>query len=157
MDLSNNVKTFILRPEIISRKQAGIVAISCATTLGNKTFSEAIKNEFLYDVTDDEYRAAQISGALMTMSNIYFRAGHMMSVKGYGSLAQYDMEKSAMSTHNIDKGNFELACIAVSTINGCGLCLDSHEMKAKSAGITAEQINHVIKIAAILKAVAVSI
>ncbi|MEN1728494.1 MAG: carboxymuconolactone decarboxylase family protein, partial [Pseudomonadota bacterium] len=43
---------------------------------------------------------------------------------------------------------------AVSAINGCGLCVDSHEKVLKNAGIRNEQIQHAVRIASVIHAVA---
>ncbi len=34
----------------------------------------------------------------------------------------------------IDKADFKLMSLAVSAVNGCGLCIDSHEKVLKQAG-----------------------
>ena len=54
----------------------------------------------------------------------------------------------------IDKIDFELFSLAVSAMNGCGLCIDSHEQVLKKAGVTAEIIQTAVRIAAVMQAVA---
>jgi alkyl hydroperoxide reductase subunit D len=54
----------------------------------------------------------------------------------------------------IDKADFELFCLAVSAINGCGMCIDSHERLLKQHGVKAETIQSAARIGAIMKAVA---
>ena len=57
----------------------------------------------------------------------------------------------------VDKADFELWCLAVSAINGCGVCIDSHEKILREAGLSAEQIQAAIRIAAVVHAVAVTL
>ena len=57
----------------------------------------------------------------------------------------------------VDKVDFELWCLAVSAINGCGVCIDSHEKILREAGLTAEQIQAAVRIAAVVHAVAATL
>ena len=57
----------------------------------------------------------------------------------------------------VDKADFELWCLAVSAMNGCGVCIDSHEKILRKAGLSAEQIQAAIRIAAVVHAVAVTL
>jgi alkyl hydroperoxide reductase subunit D len=45
----------------------------------------------------------------------------------------------------------------VSAINGCGVCIDSHEKILREAGLTAEQIQAAVRIAAVVHAVAATL
>ena len=54
----------------------------------------------------------------------------------------------------IEKADFELFSMAVSAVNGCGMCLDAHEAELRKAGFTSEQIQASIRIAAVINAVA---
>ena len=53
--------------------------------------------------------------------------------------------------------DFELWSLAVSAINGCGMCIDSHEKILRDAGLTAEQIQAAVRIAATVHAVAATL
>jgi alkyl hydroperoxide reductase subunit D len=55
------------------------------------------------------------------------------------------------------KIDFELASLAVSAINGCGKCVDSHEKTLKKHEVTAQAIQSAARIAAVIHAVAVTI
>ena len=60
----------------------------------------------------------------------------------------------AMHAHSFP---LELWSLAVSAVNGCGMCIDSHEKVLREAGITAEQIQAAVRIAAVVHAVAVTL
>ena len=51
------------------------------------------------------------------------------------------------------KLDFELWSTAVSAINGCGMCLDSHEAELRKHGVSATQIQAALLIAAVVDAV----
>jgi alkyl hydroperoxide reductase subunit D len=57
----------------------------------------------------------------------------------------------------VDKADFELWSLAVSAINGCGMCIDSHEKVLRAAGITAEQIQSAVRIASVVHGVAATL
>jgi len=45
----------------------------------------------------------------------------------------------------------------VSAINGCGVCIDSHEKVLRQAGLSTEQIQAAVRIAAVVHAVAATL
>ena len=54
----------------------------------------------------------------------------------------------------IDRADFELFSLAVSAMNGCGMCIDSHEKVLQQHEVKAETIQSAARIAAIMQAVA---
>jgi alkyl hydroperoxide reductase subunit D len=54
----------------------------------------------------------------------------------------------------IDKADFELFSLAVSAMNGCGMCIDSHERVLSQHGVKPETIQAAARIAAVVKAIA---
>ncbi|MBL8639963.1 MAG: carboxymuconolactone decarboxylase family protein, partial [Alphaproteobacteria bacterium] len=59
--------------------------------------------------------------------------------------------------HGIDKIDFELWSFAVSAINGCGMCLDAHEAQLREGGLSAEQIQCALRIAATINSAATAL
>jgi AhpD family alkylhydroperoxidase len=57
----------------------------------------------------------------------------------------------------IDKVNFELNCLAVSAINGCGMCIEAHTHELTKAGVSKLAIQSSVRIAAVLNATAMGI
>ncbi|HLF67421.1 MAG TPA: carboxymuconolactone decarboxylase family protein [Gammaproteobacteria bacterium] len=51
--------------------------------------------------------------------------------------------------------DFELAALAISALNGCGMCMDAHTEKLKKDQVTPPQIQSAIRIAAVLHALCV--
>ena len=56
-----------------------------------------------------------------------------------------------------DKLDFELCSLAVSAINGCGMCMDSHEKTLRKHGLPAQAVQSAARIAAVVNAVAVTL
>jgi alkyl hydroperoxide reductase subunit D len=54
----------------------------------------------------------------------------------------------------IDKLDFELLSLAVSAVNGCGMCIVAHEKQLRKHEVSREAIQSAIRIAATIHAVA---
>jgi len=54
----------------------------------------------------------------------------------------------------VNKIDFELNCLAVSAINGCGMCIDAHAKTLINAGLSQLAIQSAVRIAAVMNAVA---
>ena len=64
------------------------------------------------------------------------------------------LRMNAIGAPGIEKEDFELFSLAVSAMNGCGLCIDSHERVLQQHGVKAETIQAAARIGAVVKAVA---
>jgi len=59
-----------------------------------------------------------------------------------------------LRNHGIDQVDFELWCTTVSAINGCGLCVDSHEQVLRSKGMSEEAILAAVRLASVIHGLA---
>jgi alkyl hydroperoxide reductase subunit D len=57
----------------------------------------------------------------------------------------------------IEKVDFELWSLAVSAVEGCGRCIEAHEQTLVQHGIGRESIQDAVRIAAIVKGVAITL
>ena len=64
------------------------------------------------------------------------------------------LRMNVMAKPGVAKPDFELWSLAVSAVNGCGMCIEAHERELRSAGITPEAIQAAVRIAAVVHAVA---
>jgi alkyl hydroperoxide reductase subunit D len=89
------------------------------------------------------------------MNNVYYRFRHMVGKQGYERMpARLRMQRLAQPATS--KADFELLCLAVSAVNGCEACVRSHEAVVTEAGLTPEQVNDAVRIAAVVHAAAVA-
>jgi len=100
--------------------------------------------------------AAKAAAAIMGMNNVYYRALHLISNPEYRTLPAR-LRMNALANPGVEKVDFELWSLAVSAINGCGQCLDSHEQVLRKAGVDREVIQAAFKIAAVVQAVGVTL
>ena len=96
--------------------------------------------------------AAKTAAAIMGMNNVYYRALHLMQNGEYRTLPAR-LRMNVLTNPGVDKADFELWSLAVSAINGCGACLDSHEAELKTRGMTAPAIQAALRIASVVNAV----
>ncbi|MEQ1931843.1 MAG: carboxymuconolactone decarboxylase family protein [Parvularculaceae bacterium] len=97
--------------------------------------------------------AAKAAAAIMAMNNIYYRATHLMAAKDYATMPA-KLRMNVIGAPGVDKVDFELWSLAVSAVNGCGMCLDAHEKVVRKGGLTAEQVQAALRIAAAVHAAA---
>ncbi|WP_406440091.1 carboxymuconolactone decarboxylase family protein [Streptomyces sp. NBC_00631] len=103
-------------------------------------------------LTPEAYRAAKSAAAVMAMNNVFRRTRHLLSDHEYGTL-RAGLRMNVIANPGVDKVDFELWSFAVSAINGCGMCLDSHEQVPRRAGVDREVVQEAFKIASVVQAV----
>jgi lipoyl-dependent peroxiredoxin subunit D len=64
------------------------------------------------------------------------------------------LRMNIIGSHGISREDFELFSLAVSAMNGCGMCIDSHERLLQQHGVKPETIQTAVRIGAVIKAVA---
>ena len=103
-------------------------------------------------LTAEAKTAAKAASAIMGMNNVYYRALHLLKNPEYRTLPAR-LRMNIIANPGVDKSDFELWCTAVSAVNGCGMCLDSHEEELKKRGVPNTQIQAALRIAAVVNAV----
>jgi len=89
----------------------------------------------------------------MGMNNIFYRFRHLSTNEKYGAIPAR-LRMQVIRTHGSDPVDFELWCLAVSAINGCGVCVDSHEKVLREKGVGEETILAAVRIASVIHALA---
>lgn len=128
--------------------------VASAIASRNDAVTKAIVAEFADKLTPDALNAAKSSAAIMGMNNIYYRFVHMAGGDYEKMPAQLRM--SVIGRPGVEKIDFELWSLAVSAINGCGLCVTSHEKIVRDA-LGAEAVQTAVRIASTVHAVAVTL
>jgi alkyl hydroperoxide reductase subunit D len=105
-------------------------------------------------MTPQALEAAKATSAVMAMNNIFYRFTHLASNEKYATM-RAGLRMNVIRTHGIDHLDFELWCTAVSAINGCGACVDSHDKVLREKGFGEEKIIAAIRVASVLHAIAV--
>src|ERR1700760_2010799 len=109
-----------------------------------------------FGASTETLTAARAAAAIMGMNNVYYRSLHLLSNHEYRTMPAR-LRMNVIANPGVDKADFELWSLAVSTINGCGTCIDAHEKTLKEAGVDAPAIQTAVRFAAIIQSVAVAI
>lgn len=126
-------------------------ALAVAYTLKDKHIIDAIKTEGASYITSELEHAAKTAAALMAMNNVYYRAIHLAENKELASLSA-NLRMNGMLNPGVPKVDFELFALAVSAINGCGMCIHSHVKQLLEHELNKVAVQSVLRIAAILNA-----
>jgi alkyl hydroperoxide reductase subunit D len=154
-DLKLNLSSLAAETLLTEQQRAGTF-IACALASRERSTTSAIMSEFAPKLSAEALTAARAAASIMAMNNIYYRFTHLASAPDYKTLPAR-LRMNVIGKPGVDKVDFELWCLAVSAINGCGVCIDSHEKILRDAGMTAEQIQAAVRIAAVVHAVAATL
>ncbi|QDP73386.1 alkyl hydroperoxide reductase [Legionella israelensis] len=127
------------------------VALAVAYSLKDSSLIEAIQAEVGSDYQPELEEAAKTAATLMAMNNVYYRFIHLVEDKEFASMPA-QLRMNGLNTHGVDKLDFELYALAVSSINGCGLCMASHTRQLVQHGLSRKAIQSAIRLAAVLNA-----
>ncbi|MBN8873919.1 MAG: carboxymuconolactone decarboxylase family protein [Rhodospirillales bacterium] len=150
-DIRLNLGSLSTEPALSEEQRAGTFVAS-ALASRNETVTAAILAEFGPKLSAEALTAAKAAAAIMAMNNVYYRFTHLVGGDYPNMPAKLRM--NVMARPGVDKGTFELWSLAVSAVNGCGMCMESHEKAVRQHGLTAEQVQASVRIAAVVHATA---
>jgi len=140
----------------LSAKQIAIIALASAIASRHVPLTQAIAEQASAVLSPAEADGARAAAAIMAMNNIYYRFTHLVEDAEYQTL-RAGLRMNVMANPGCGKVDFELASLAVSAINGCGKCVDSHEKTLRKHELSAQAIQSAVRIAAVIHAVAVTV
>lgn len=153
-DIRLNLGSLATEPSLTQEQRAGTF-VAAALASRNQETTAAILAEFGPQLSPDALTAAKAAAAIMAMNNIYYRFTHL--VGGDYPTLPAKLRMNVMARPGVDKATFELWSLAVSAINGCGMCMESHERAVRGHGVTVEQVQATVRIAAVVHATAATL
>ncbi len=151
-DLKLNYSSLVRQNTELTKQQLWGTVVASAIATRNPELTAAALEEGAKQLSAQEFDAAKAAASVMGMNNIYYRFLHLSSNEKYGTMPAR-LRMNVMRTHGVDHNDFELWSLAVSAINGCGKCVDSHEKVVRDKGITEETVLAVVRIASIIHAI----
>ncbi len=137
----------------LTESQIAMIALGSAYATKDRTVIEGMLGSAEAVLSDTEITAVKAATTIMAMNNVYYRFTHLVNDKSYGTMPA-KLRMNVMANPGIEKIDFELISLAVSAIEGCGLCIDSHVAVIAKHGISKEGIQSAIRIAATINATA---
>jgi lipoyl-dependent peroxiredoxin subunit D len=147
-----NYSTLVRQNSELTPQQLWGTVVASAIAVRNDELTEAVLAEAAKHLAPQALDAAKAAAAVMGMNNIYYRFLHLTSNEKYGTLPAR-LRMNVMRTHGVDHVDFELWALAVSAINGCGKCVDSHEKVVREKNVSEETVLAIVRIASILHAI----
>lgn len=129
------------------------IALASAYATKHPAVIAAIAGETAATLTPEEINAAKAAASVMAMNNVYYRFIHLAHDKELSQLPA-GLRMNVIASPGIDKVTFELYSLAVSAINGCGLCIESHNAAVQKHDVTKPGVQHCVRIAAVVAAAA---
>ena len=150
-DLSLNLSS-LANETVLTDQQKWGTFLASAHAVGQPQVVKAAEAAAAAYLTPEAATAARAAAAIMGMNNIYYRALHLMKNQEYRTLPA-KLRMNVIANPGVEKNDFELWCTAVSAINGCGMCLDSHEDELRKHHMPTVSIQTALRIAAVVHAV----
>ena len=151
-DLRLNLSS-ILNDQQLGEERKNALLLACAHGSGHRPLVAAAEAEVEGKLSPEVANAARGAAALMAMNNVYYRFVHLVANPEYGTMPA-KLRMNFMASHGIGKDDFELFSLAVSAMNGCGMCIDSHERVLLEHGVKPDAIQSAVRIGALMKALA---
>jgi alkyl hydroperoxide reductase subunit D len=153
-DIRLNLGSLATEPSLSTQQRAGAF-IASALASRNAEVTAAMLAEFGPVLSPEALSAAKSAASIMAMNNVYYRFTHLLGGDYANMPARLRM--NVIGRPGVEKADFELWSLAVSAINGCAMCMESHEKVVRAAGLTREQVQAAVRIAAVVHAAAATL
>ena len=151
-DLKLNLGSLANEDDLNDQQKWGTF-LACALASRNETVIAMINAEAEDHLSAEALNGAKAAAAIMGMNNIYYRFAHIATSKDYMTMPA-KLRMNVIGNPGVDKIDFELWSLAVSAINGCGMCIDAHEKQLIDHGMSKMQIQAAVRIASTIHAIA---
>ena len=153
-DLSLNLSTLSRSSSLTEQQQWGTFVAAAAATR-NESVLVQVAEDAKEHLSEEAQAAALGAASIMAMNNVAYRARHFLG--GDYEKERMGLRMNIIGNPGVDKTDFELWSLAVSTINGCHDCTAAHAKVVRDAGLTKEQVWEAVKVAATVTGVAQAI
>lgn len=148
-DFRLNFKS-IIKPGALSAEEIALTGFALAQNAKNNT----LKNYFLemareLEIGDDKLSDAIGCASLLAANNVLYRFRHFVDGDHYDK-SPAKLRMGLMMKSAIGKELFELISLAVSAVNGCEVCVSSHEKSLQALGVPQEKIWEAVRMATVI-------
>lgn len=150
-DLKINVSNVLNNNQHLSRKESLLLALAVAL---NERF-DLLKEAFAglarqAGATEAELAEVAACTSLMNTNNIFYRFRHFVKKDTY-TAQPAGIKMTIMANPILGKEFFELLSLVVSSINGCELCVTSHEQSVLQHGASESRVFEAVRLGAVIK------
>lgn len=150
-DLSLNFKK-LLEEGQLEPVERFMNLLAVAVTLHERPMAELAKAGLTQlGVPEDQIREAAEVAGIMGMNNVYYKYRSFLSEEAKANYTRAGLRMQSMMKPITGKHAFEMMSLAVSTVNGCPVCVASHEKALRDMGLETEKIHDLARLAAVAK------
>jgi alkyl hydroperoxide reductase subunit D len=151
-DIKLNLSNILNSTALTKQQLWGAILVS-AIAARNETVIEAAAGGAAQNLSPEAIEAAKAAAAIMAMNNIYYRSMHLIGDPELSKMPAR-LRMNVIANPGVDKLDFELWSLAVSAINGCGMCLQSHAREVAGKGASREAVQDTLRVASVIHATA---
>lgn len=150
-DLKINVGNALNNTQYLSRKEAVLIALAVAVNEKSLVLQESFTN-LAKEAGASEAEIAEVIACttLMNTNNVFYRFRHFMQKDSYNNMPA-GIKMSIMMNPVTGKEFFELVSLVISSVNGCEMCVSSHEQSVLQHGSSESKVFEAVKAGAIIK------
>ena len=150
-DLKINVGNVLNNNQHLNRKESLLLALAVAVNEKYALLQDAFTG-LAKDAGATEAEVAEIIActSLMNTNNVFYRFRHFIQ-KDFYTNQPAGIKMSIMANPLLGKEFFELVSLVVSSINGCEMCVTSHERSVLQHGSSESRVLEGVKLGAVIK------
>jgi lipoyl-dependent peroxiredoxin subunit D len=153
-DLKINVGN-ALKYESLSEKEGALLALSVAINEKTKSLETALQEKAqLAGASQEEILETYACVSLLNVNNVFYRFRHFTK-KEYYQTTPAGIKMTVMGNPTMGKEFFELMSLGISSLNGCELCVNSHEESLLKMGTSQQRIYDAVRLFANIKGLTV--
>lgn len=150
-DIKINTGNVLNNSQNLNRKEALLLALAVAVNEKYDLLKESFTNLAQEaGATEEEIAEVVACTSLMNTNNVFYRFRHFMGKDFYNNQPA-GIKMSIMMNPVLGKEFFELLSLVVSSINGCEMCVTSHEQSVLQHGSSEIRVFEAVKLGAVIK------
>ena len=151
-DLRDNLDALADDRELSAPERWGCL-LACACAAGEPTTLREVLDGAREVLGERGVQAAKAAAAVTAMNNIYYGALGGLKNSEYANMPSR-LRMEGLAHPGADPVVFELWCLSVSALNGCGPCMDAQDEELRRRATPPSRIQTALRLAAVLGAVA---
>jgi alkyl hydroperoxide reductase subunit D len=153
-DLKINVSNSLAAATLL-KKEAYLIGLAVAVNEKHTALQAAFEKLAVQEGASDKDIAEVIScTSLMNANNVYYRFRHFVNKEFY-TATPAGIRMSIMANPVLGKEFFELLSLVVSALNGCEMCVTSHEEALLKHGTDQQRVLEAVRLGAVLRSLVV--
>ena len=151
-DLKLNFKNSF-ESDHLSKKEVALLGVALSVNEGNRILKHFFRDNAASEgATEAEIAEAVACASLLSANNVVYRFRHFVNKEKYNEIPAR-IKMNIMAKPIGGKEFFELMSLAVSAVNGCEMCVKSHENSLIELGSKEERIFESVRLAAVITSV----